>query len=195
MPVVAAHRLPVAALPAWDTELAHEVGHSLTVATLPVAVRSAPIRIFRIGTEASARLGSDRRLKSAKGPFPAELAGINGGSRFAKPRNFNRGGRIRTGDLLLPNRSNRDANLGRKSRKSNWDCTICASCRWGMSGSAGLKKPKNRVKWRAFGGSPMVEIGLLLIGTSASNLVPVAERSHASPDFSQGGGFGCGMKD
>ena len=65
--------------------------------------------------------------------------------------NPNRGGRIRTGDLLLPKRSNWDENHGRISRKSNWGCTICASCRWGVSGSAGLRKRENRFIWRAFG--------------------------------------------
>ena len=46
------------------------------------------------------------------------------GSLSNESRKFNRGARIRTGDLLLPKRSNRDTNHGRKSRKSNWDCTI-----------------------------------------------------------------------
>ena len=67
-------------------------------------------------------------------------------------RKSKRGARIRTGDLLLPKRSKRDTNHGRKSRKSNWDCTICASCRWGVSGSAGVEWREYRVKWRAFGG-------------------------------------------
>ena len=78
----------------------------------------------------------------------------------------NRGGRIRTGDLLLPNRSKRDANPGKESHKSNWDCTICASCRWGMSWSAGPKKPENRVKWRAFGGErDRVTASVVWLGT------------------------------
>ena len=36
--------------------------------------------------------------------------------------------------------------------KSNWDCTICRSCRRGVSGVAGLKWRGNRFKWRAFCG-------------------------------------------
>ncbi len=73
------------------------------------------------------------------------------GRRRLPRRNSNRGGRIRTGDLLLPNPPRGTRNHGKKSRKFIQDCTICASCCWGVSGSAGLKKPENRVKWRAFG--------------------------------------------
>ena len=32
--------------------------------------------------------------------------------------------------------------------KSNWDCTICRSCRWGVSGVAGVEWRGNRFKWR-----------------------------------------------
>lgn len=39
----------------------------------------------------------------------------------------------------LNNRSKRDANHGKKSPKFNSDCTICTSCRWITSGSAGAK--------------------------------------------------------
>ena len=42
-------------------------------------------------------------------------------------------------------------NPGKKSSKFNWDCTICPSCRWIMTGSAVLKWPGNGIKWTAFG--------------------------------------------
>ena len=35
--------------------------------------------------------------------------------------------------------------------KSNWDCTICASCCWGVSGSIWPKWREKRVKWREVG--------------------------------------------
>ena len=60
--------------------------------------------------------------------------------------------RTRTWGLLLRSRPNGDANQGKKSSKSNWDCTICRSCHWGVSGSIWLKRRENRVKWRELAG-------------------------------------------
>ena len=49
-------------------------------------------------------------------------------------------------------RSERDANRGRKSSKSNQDCTICRSCRETMIGPVVLKGREDRVEQREFGG-------------------------------------------
>ena len=56
--------------------------------------------------------------------------------------------RTRTWGLLLRRRTKGDANQGKESAKSNWDCTICRSCRWGGSGLAGPKERENGGKWR-----------------------------------------------
>ena len=41
--------------------------------------------------------------------------------------------------LELAQRTTQGLNHGTKSRKSNQDCTICVSCRWGLSGSIWVK--------------------------------------------------------
>ena len=41
-----------------------------------------------------------------------------------------------------------EANHGRESYKSNWDCTICVSCRYADSIPAALKWRGSRVKLR-----------------------------------------------
>ena len=45
--------------------------------------------------------------------------------------------------LRIPEQGNR----GKKSSKLNQDCTIRASCRSAMSGSAGPDQRTNRVNW------------------------------------------------
>ena len=37
-------------------------------------------------------------------------------------------------------------NHGRRSRKSNWDCTICHSCHWTRLGPIGSRKRENRCR-------------------------------------------------
>ena len=49
-----------------------------------------------------------------------------------------------------------EANHGRESYKSNWDCTICASCRNAASVPAALEWPESRVKLRESHGSGWV---------------------------------------
>ena len=68
--------------------------------------------------------------------------------------------RTRTWGLLLRRRTKGDANQGKKSAKSNWDCTICRSCRWGVLGSNWLKKRENWVKWRGFAGAVADSAGI-----------------------------------
>ena len=43
-----------------------------------------------------------------------------------------------------------DPNHGKKSRKSNWDCTICRSCRSRASACTVAKKPESSGKRREF---------------------------------------------
>ena len=50
-----------------------------------------------------------------------------------QPRCMTRGSRITNGQ-----------NHGRRSRKSNWDCTICHSCRWTTFGHVGSRKRESR---------------------------------------------------
>ena len=48
-----------------------------------------------------------------------------------------------------------DTNPGKKSSKSNQDCTICRSYRGAVIGSVVLEWRENRVEWREFGGTPL----------------------------------------
>ena len=41
----------------------------------------------------------------------------------------------------LVTRTGKATNHGRRSRKSNWDCTICHSCRWRRIGLGRLESP------------------------------------------------------
>ncbi len=40
---------------------------------------------------------------------------------------------------MLLRRTPEDMNYGKESSKSNWDCTICRTCRWTISDSTVLK--------------------------------------------------------
>ena len=69
--------------------------------------------------------GPETGGQRGRGPPPASA----GDARSVAPR----GKRITRGQ-----------NHGRRSRKSNWDCTICHSCHWNTLGPIGSRKRENR---------------------------------------------------
>ena len=54
--------------------------------------------------------------------------------------------RTRTWGLLLRRRHKGDANQGKESSKSNWDCMICRSCHDAVIGPVVLAQRENRVE-------------------------------------------------
>ena len=77
------------------------------------------------------------RGQRGRGPPPASA----GDARSVAPR----GKRITGGQ-----------NHGKRSRKSNWDCTICVSCRWGVSGCVVRKWLEN--SYRMAGNAGRIKI-------------------------------------
>ena len=63
-----------------------------------------------------------------------------------RSHNFSRGLQLRWLERTPDNFPEGDANRGKKSSKSNWDCTICRSCRETPIGAVVLEKRENRLE-------------------------------------------------